>query len=159
MVMQAALTWILATACSAFAQDEKPVDFAHDVLPLIRDRCGSCHTNGKAKGDLSMDTREDLLKAEALVPGKAAESSLMERVLSADPEERMPPKGPPLSPAQVSILRRWINEGARWEEGFSFARAGAGLPMKPRKPALPPAVGGRENPVDRIVDAYFAARK
>jgi len=145
-------------ATAAGAADE-PVDFAHEVLPLLRERCASCHTNGKSKGDVSMNTREELLKSKAIVPGKSAESPLIERVTETDLEMRMPPKGPALTEAQVATLRRWIDGGAGWQEGFSFAKSGAGLPMKPRKPELPPVVDGRTNPVDRIVDAYFAARK
>jgi hypothetical protein len=131
------------------------VDFAHDVLPLLRERCAACHTNGKYKGDLSMDTREALLKSKVVVPGKSSESALIERVTSDDPDERMPAKGLPLSKPQVEILRRWIDQGAVWQDGFSFAKSGAGFPLKPRKPDLPPARAGRTNPVDRIIDAYF----
>lgn len=148
----------IAVAASAHGRADEPVDFAHDILPLIRERCGSCHTNGRAKGGLSMDTREALIEGEAIAPGKAAESALIERVTSDDPEQRMPPKGPALSDEQVATLRRWIDQGAPWQEGFSFAKAGAGLPMKPRRPELPPARDGRDNPIDRVIDAYTAGQ-
>ncbi len=144
----------LATA-PARGQTDDRVDFAHDVLPILRQRCASCHTNGKSKGDVSMDTRESLLKSEVVVPGKAAESELFARVTSDEPTLRMPPKGPALSGEQIGILRKWIDEGAAWQEGFSFAKSGAGLPLKPRRPELPAVRDGRTNSVDRIVDAYF----
>ncbi|WP_165073351.1 PSD1 and planctomycete cytochrome C domain-containing protein [Paludisphaera rhizosphaerae] len=150
---------LILLAASNLATVDEPVDFAHEVLPLLRERCASCHANGKAKGDLSMDTRETLIKSKVVVPGKSGESELMSRVLEKDPELRMPPKGPPLSEKQTATLRRWIDGGLVWQEGFSFAKSGAGLPIKPRKPELPPAVNGRTNPIDRIVDAYFAGRK
>jgi hypothetical protein len=151
------LVLVPALACSAVpGRADDRVDFAHDVLPLLRERCASCHTNGKYKGDLSMDTRESLLKSKVLVPGKSGESEIIERVTSQDPEERMPAKGPPLSEQQVATLRKWIDQGAPWQEGFSFAKSGAGFPIKPRKPDLPAAREGRTNPVDRLVDAYFA---
>lgn len=154
LATQALLIAVVAT--SAHGRADEPIDFAHDVLPILRERCGACHTNGRTKGDLSMDTREALIEAEAIVPGKSAESLLIERITSDDPEQRMPPKGPPLGAQQVETLRRWVDQGAPWQEGFSFAKAGAGLPMKPRRPDLPPAREGRDNPIDRIVDAYFA---
>jgi mono/diheme cytochrome c family protein len=137
-----------------------PIDFAHDVLPTLRQRCAACHTNGNYKGELSMDTREALLKAEGVVvPGKAAESELIARITESDPELRMPPKGPPLSAQQAESLRKWIDAGAPWQEGFNFAKAGSGLPVKPRRPELPPARDGVSHPIDRIVDAYFAGKK
>ena len=125
-------------------------------MPLLRQRCASCHTNGKYKGDVSMDTREALVKSEAIVPGKAAESTLIERVTETDPELRMPPKGPALTAEQVGVLRRWIDQGAPWQEGFSFAKAGSGLPIEPRRPELPPAREGRDNGVCKHVSALVA---
>src|SRR3954470_10192548 len=67
------------------ASADGAVDFAHDVVPILRARCARCHTNGTYKGGLSFDTRADVLKAKAAVPGKAAESELVRRVTSADP--------------------------------------------------------------------------
>jgi mono/diheme cytochrome c family protein len=156
----ALLLFALAATMPAGAPAADEVDFAHDVLPTLRQRCAACHTNGNYKGDLSMDTREALLKAEgAVVPGKAGESELVARITETDPELRMPPKGPPLSDQQVAALRRWIDAGAPWQDGFDFAKAGSGLPVKPRRPELPPAREGVSHPIDRILDAYHAARK
>src|SRR5262249_5906266 len=99
---------ILATLLAALtlpvahAQQTKPkVDFAHDIAPLLKARCGECHTNGTYKASVSMDTREDLLKSKVVVPGKSAASELIKRVTSADKEERMPPKGEPLSAKEI----------------------------------------------------------
>src|SRR4051812_46775598 len=74
-------------------QAPKKVDFAHDVLPLLKARCAECHTNGKYKGSFSLDTRADVLKKKAVVPGKSADSELIKRVTSADKDVRMPAKG------------------------------------------------------------------
>src|SRR5687767_14705707 len=62
--------------CSpAFAQPKgDKIDFAHDVVPILKAKCAGCHTNGTYKGGLSLDTRASMLKAKAVVPGKAAES-------------------------------------------------------------------------------------
>src|SRR2546427_251215 len=97
--------------------DER-VDFAHDVLPLLKARCAECHTNGKHKGGVSMDTRAALIK-KAVVPGHSARSPLIERVTATDPEQRMPPKGEPLTAKQIALLRAWIDQGAAWQEGFT----------------------------------------
>ncbi|MBX6313608.1 MAG: PSD1 domain-containing protein [Isosphaeraceae bacterium] len=153
------LMLLIVATLSARGQAEERVDFAHDVLPLLKQRCAACHTNGKYKGGLSMDTRETLLKAEVVVPGKSEESPLIDRVMDPDPEQRMPPKGPPLTAEQIATLRNWIDQGLPWQDGFSFAKAGSGLPLQPRRPELPPARGSQTNPVDRLVDAYFAEKR
>jgi hypothetical protein len=82
---------------------------------------------------------------------------LLEVILSDDKTERMPPKGPRIPADQVEILRRkWIDGGLHWEPGFTFGKEAYEPPLKPRAPELPPAVEGREHPVDRLVDAHFA---
>src|SRR5262249_43426368 len=59
---------------------DRTVDFVHEIVPLLREQCGRCHTAGTYKGDLSMDTREDLLKGKAFVPGDSAKSEIISRV-------------------------------------------------------------------------------
>src|SRR5262245_9653791 len=107
------LSCAAAVADDATAQEsaEKPVDFAHEILPLIKARCAKCHTAGTYKGDVSMDTRAALVKSKAVLPGAAAKSELIARVTSTDADERMPPTGDPLSVEQVALLTRWIDQG------------------------------------------------
>jgi len=150
----------LATVQPGLAAEPGQVDFAHDIVPIIKTHCAKCHTNGTYKGSFSLDTRETLLKAdEAVVPGKSAESELMARVLSDDPEERMPPKGDRIAAADVAKLRAWIDQGARWESGFSFKDSRYEAPQKLRRVELPPARDGRDHPIDRIIDAEMARSK
>ncbi|HZY86489.1 MAG TPA: PSD1 and planctomycete cytochrome C domain-containing protein [Gemmataceae bacterium] len=154
-----ALVLCLLAPAAARAEAPKPVDFAHDVVPLLKARCAECHTNGKQKGGLSLDTRAALLKAKAALPGKSADSELLKRVTSADPDERMPPKGAPLSAREIALLRAWIDQGLPWQEGFSFKAATYLAPLKPRRPTLPPARAGRDHPIDRILDAYYTRHR
>ncbi|MGP0065997.1 MAG: DUF1549 domain-containing protein [Isosphaeraceae bacterium] len=137
----------------------KPVDFAHDIAPLIKARCAECHTDGKYKGSFSLDTRESALKSEAIVAGKSGESELLERITSADPEFRMPPKGDRLTAEEVGRIAAWIDQGVPWQDGFTFKRPAYIAPLKLRRPVLPAARRGRDHPIDRIIDAYLAARK
>ncbi|MDB5313320.1 MAG: Planctomycete cytochrome [Gemmataceae bacterium] len=154
-----ALTGVVI-ASPALAQPKAgKTDFAHDVVPVLKARCAKCHTDGTYKGGLSLDTRESLMKSKAVVPGKSAESELVKRITSTDPDERMPPKGDPLTPKEVATLKAWVDDGATWESGFSFKPPAYVAPLKPRRPQLPPAVDGRDHPIDRILDAYFAANK
>jgi hypothetical protein len=152
--------WAAGHAAGHAAGQQRPkIDFAHDVLPVLKARCTECHTSGKYKGGLSLDTREELLRSKAVVPGKSTASELMKRVTSADADSRMPPKGDALTAKEIDILRRWIDEGLIWEAGFSFKTVVYVAPLKPRRPTLPPARLGCEHPIDRIVAAYFARHK
>src|SRR5262249_5781466 len=70
---------VTATAATTSTADApKKIDFAHDILPILKARCAECHTNGKYKGSLSLDTRADLLRAKVVVPGKSAASELID---------------------------------------------------------------------------------
>src|SRR5262245_44218538 len=155
-----ALALLAACAPIARGQDAKPkVDFAHDVLPVLKAKCAQCHTNGTYKSGVSMDTRAELLKSKVVVPGKSGESELIKRVTSTDPDYRMTPNGPPLTAKEVAALKAWIDGGLEWEAGFSFKPPAYVAPLKPRRPTLPAALAGRDHPIDRIIDAYFAANK
>lgn len=88
------------------------------IHPMLEDRCVSCHRAGKKKGELRMDTAEELLKGgdegPVFVAGEAEESNLFIRVnLPEEDEEHMPPEGKrPLTPKQIQLLGWWINQGA-----------------------------------------------
>ena len=139
------------------------VDFAHQVVPVLKEHCAKCHMDTAKKGGFSMNTRETLLEGsengEVVEPGNAEHSLLIESVLSDDKTERMPPKGPRVPADQVEVLKKWIDEGMKWEPGFSFGKLAYEPPLKPRRPELPPVVDGREHPVDRILDRHFAENK
>lgn len=158
-MQRSAIAGLVLAASLASAQPPKKVDFAHEIVPLLKARCAECHTGGKYKGSFSLDTREDVLKAKAVVPGKSEASELIKRVLSKDKDMRMPAKGEPLSAKEVDLLRAWIDQGFAWEEGFSF-RAGTYVArLKPRRPNMPKAIEGREHPIDRFIDAYYLTNK
>ncbi len=148
-----AVVFCMAGASTANAQ---PIDFAHEVLPLLKTHCAECHSNGTYKGGFSLDDRDALIGSEVLKLGHADESEMFERVISDDPDERMPPKGDGLSKKEVDILRRWINQKAPWTDGFSFKAKTWKAPLAPRRPKLPE---GNGNPIDRILTAYFKANQ
>jgi hypothetical protein len=148
----------IATALPSRAEEPKMIDFAHDIVPILKARCAECHTNGKHKGSLSLDTRGALLRAKVVVPGKPGESELLKRITSRDPDERMPPKGERLSEQQIALMRAWIDQGLPWQEGFTFTAGSYVPPLKPRRPLLPAIREGRDHPIDRILDTYHAGR-
>jgi hypothetical protein len=104
---------------------------------------------------MSVDTRADVLK-KAAVAGKSADSAMIKRVTSQDPDERMPPEGQRLTDKEVQTLRAWIDEGLPWESGFSFKARTYVPPLKLRRPGVPGASHGSNHPIDRILGTYFA---
>jgi hypothetical protein len=94
---------------------EKDVDFA-EIQPILAQRCQGCHQGGAAPADLRINTPAALLQGgisgKVIIPGNAAESLLIKRI-SEKQGVRMPPTGEPLSDAQIALIRRWINEGAK----------------------------------------------
>ena len=151
-------------AAAAAAESPKPLDFAHEIAPILRAHCVKCHTGAKKEGAFSLNTRGELLaggeSGPAVVVGKSAASELVTRITTADPDLRMPPESEPrLTGEQVAAVKRWIDAGLPWDDGFAFVAPAYEPPLKPRLVALPPAIDGRTNPVDRILDHYLAARK
>ncbi len=92
--------------------------FEERVAPVFAEKCVKCHssTDGKVKGGLALETREGLSKGgdngPVVVAGNPDKSVLMQRILSKDPDEKMPPKGDDLSPQQVQDVMAWIRAGA-----------------------------------------------
>ena len=64
------------------------IDFAHQVMPILKKNCAECHTDGKKKGGLSMNTRAEFLaggeNGEMAVPGNIEESWFLELIESDD---------------------------------------------------------------------------
>ena len=106
-----------------------------------------------------MNTRMEFLAGgeggEVAVPGNPEDSWFLAVVASDDSAERMPPKGPGLSGNEIAILRTWVAEGMRWDEGITLGSSGWEPPLKPRVVEVPPARRGRTHPIDRILDDYF----
>lgn len=110
-------------------------DFASQIKPILAAHCWSCHGPDEQarKADLRLDRREDALASTAIVPGKAAESSLVQRIDSADPSLVMPPPETkkPLSEQQRKVLKQWIEAGAKYSQHWSL------VPPSKFDPALP----------------------
>jgi WD40 repeat protein len=103
--------------CEASAQNPpaKPVSFQNDVHPILQRKCQGCHQPAKPNGRLVLTTFEFLSKGGeggAIVePGKPDESTLVEQITGNPPA--MPKNAPPLSAAEVELVKRWIAEGAK----------------------------------------------
>lgn len=129
------------------------VDFNRDVRPILSARCLNCHgiDEGGRKGELRLDQRADAVRDRdgyhVVKPGDPAESELVARIISTDAEEVMPPgkTGPPLKPAEIDILSRWIAQGANYAEHWSFQPVGNHQP-----PAVSDDRFGK-TPIDRFI--------
>jgi len=85
----------------------------------------TCHGGVRQQGDLSFLFKDDALKnaksgKKAIVPGDAPSSELIKRITHEDVELRMPLDAPPLSQEEINILESWINQGAEWEDHWSY---------------------------------------
>jgi hypothetical protein len=105
------------------------IHFNRDIRPIFSNRCFKCHGPDLKKAGLDLQSREsstNQLKSGNIpvVPGKSAESQLIERVSSPDEHYRMPPqrKGERLTTEQIDKLRAWIDQGAKWEEHWAYVR-------------------------------------
>ncbi len=126
------LTWVLILS-SVATVSAAPLDFNRDVKPILSNNCYQCHgpdadeRKGGSDG-LRLDTSEgatlDLGGYAAIVPGKPESSAVLMRIVSADPDEVMPPRhtGKRLSPREIDLLRRWINEGANYATHWSYSK-------------------------------------
>jgi hypothetical protein len=107
-----------------------------------------------------MNTRASLLEGSengvVVTAGQSQKGKLLEAIVSADPDVRMPPKGERLTLAEVSTLRAWVEQGAVWTEGFAFKQPAYEPPLRPRQPLLPAAKAGRAHPIDRVLDGWLA---
>ena len=104
---------------------QRRVDFKRQIEPIFARSCYQCHGAKKAMGQLRLDGKESALKGglsgAAIIPGDGKQSLLVKRILGEGNEARMPMGGAPLTPAQIALIRRWIDEGADWPENEQSA--------------------------------------
>ena len=133
-----------------------PVDFVRDVQPLFKEHCYSCHGSHKQEAAFRLDHKPSAMKGgdfgTAILPGKSADSRLVQAIEGKNPKMRMPRKGDPLSVEQIAVIRRWIDEGAVWPDSASvkLEQKTDHWAFKPPVKVKPPAAG---NPIDAFIRA------
>lgn len=135
---------------------EDTVEFNRDVRPILSDRCFLCHGPDRAgeegqATDLRLDDRASAIEFDVFDFENPAESELIARVTTADPDTKMPPPDSQkhsLSSAEVEILRAWIGAGANYEKHWSY--------QAPQRPALPEVPAQAD--VFNAIDAFVVAR-
>lgn len=138
-------------------------DLNLQVRTILAHNCYSCHGEVKAKGDLRLNTRQDIMKGGkdgvVVLAGHPEKSEIIRRLkLSPNDKESMPSKGKKLSSNEIATLEFWIKQGAPWPDGpeKSLFHVAA---IEPRLPEIPAATGKLTNPIDLFVNAYFQKNK
>src|SRR6476660_4074029 len=162
LIVSAVLAGGLLVAEQVRAEVPDGVKFNRDVRPILSGTCFYCHGPDPKhrEADLRLDNREgatvDLGGYAAIVPGKPDESTLIKRVTSTDPDERMPPpasKKPHLTDEQIAILRRWIEQGAEYEGHWAF------LPLASVQPPVVKNEMRIRSPMDRVILARLEGER
>ncbi len=139
------------TAASLRAEAQRPLSFNRDIRPILSDRCYLCHgpDEGTREADLRLDLRGESALA-VLSPGKAEASEVVKRIFSTDADEVMPPpeSHKALTSAERDTIRRWIDEGAKYETHWAYQ------PLE--RPAVPTV--GEAHPIDAFVVQKLRAK-
>ncbi len=132
---------ILVWAASvSIASDDPLVSFNHDIRPIMSDTCFQCHGPDKKarEGELRLDSLESATKDRggyaAIVPGDAEESEAIWLIFSEDKSEQMPPEDHPrrLSDSEKELFKKWVEQGAKYEEHWAFSPPKRQEPSKTR---------------------------
>ncbi len=136
------------------------VEFNRDIRPILSDNCFFCHgpDKNKRQADLRIDTEAGLASKvgdsdrRPVVPGKPNDSELFRRIISSDPEQKMPPpdSAKSLSVRDVAIIKKWIEQGAKHEGHWAF------LPIKqPTVPNLKSLISNPNSAIENTIDPFI----
>ncbi|MDX2195669.1 MAG: DUF1553 domain-containing protein [Cytophagales bacterium] len=128
---------------------DKKVDFNTEVRPILNSKCTGCHGGVKKAGGISFIYRSEALgKGEsgkqAIVPGDPDHSEFIIRLRHKNHEMRMPLGKPPLTDEEVATLKKWISQGAEWQEHWAF--------VKPKPQDIPSTLSNWvKNDIDKFI--------
>ena len=150
------MTWRFMLAAGVFSAHltllcaeklPETVQFNRDIRPLLSNNCFLCHgpDEGRRKAKLRLDVEAEA-KKEVIVAGDVADSEFWARITSTDPDEMMPPPKSKkhLTAHQKALLKRWIEQGAKYEGHWAF--------IMPKSPTTPKGnMNWGHNPIDHFV--------
>ncbi|MBL9085096.1 MAG: hypothetical protein JNK76_25045, partial [Planctomycetales bacterium] len=142
----------LLPIASASAVSGDDVSFSRDIRPILSENCFACHgpdEKSRESGlrlDLEASAKQNREGTTAVVPGKPEDSAIIRRIESTDLDEVMPPPRlhKTITPQQLTLLKQWIKQGARWGGHWSYEPV--------RRPAVP------NNGQSNAIDAFLAER-
>jgi len=134
--------------------DQDKVDFGRQIRPLLAEKCFQCHglDEEHRETDMRLDTKDGLFGEVdaggfAVVAGDAAKSVVYQRLVTDDELERMPPTDSEkqLSEEEIELVKRWIEQGAVWQQHWSL--------IAPKRPTVPKVSDAAwpKNDIDRFV--------
>ena len=152
--MQSFFKLLIATmffVVGTHANGDEKVDFNRQIRPILSAHCIACHgpDEGDRQADLRLDTFEGATEA-AVSPGDAEGSDLIYRIETDDEDLRMPPAdhASALKPDEMELLRRWIDQGAKYQKHWAFSPISA-----PAIPAVKQAKLGDTSSTSRVHNA------
>ncbi len=130
-----------------------PVSFKVEIAPILRAQCQSCHGARDSKGDFRVDSYAELMRAlenepARVLPRKGSDSLLYQLLTTADEDERMPKKSEALPAKAIALMKRWIDEGAKFDGTDPKATLARVIPA--RAHAAAPKVYGRNMPITAL---------
>lgn len=137
------------------------VDFAHEIVPILRENCMECHGGDESKGGFTINERDLMINTGAIDFENPGNSQLVRLLRIHDEEDRMPPpdsREEPLPEEQIELIERWIAAGLPWEPGYSFGGERYEAPLAMRRPELPKGPA-EANPIDLLMEGWFAENK
>lgn len=140
----------LGAGFSSAAATPGEVSFTLEVAPILAKKCVTCHGPEKAKGNYQLHNFETLMKpgaskAAVVTPGQPAKSELFRLLTTTDADDRMPQKDDPLPKAQIALVEKWIQQGAKFDGPDAKAHLASLIPRVPHP--SPPASYARPVPV------------
>ena len=137
------------------------MSYNEDIRPILSDNCFLCHGRDEKnrQGHRRLDTAEGAAEEHenfrGIVSGNPSDSEVWQRITSTDEAERMPPANspkPPLKAEQRELIKRWIEQGAEYQNHWSYESLG---PV-----AVPPPSGGAgDSTIDRFIGEKLAAQQ
>lgn len=118
-------------SCNYKSTSSEQVSYNTHIRPILSDKCFKCHGPDEKKriSGYRLDTQEGAYAAlkngltkHGIVPGNAEQSDVFLRITSKDPEYQMPPPASnlTLNDSEISIIKKWINQGAVYEPHWAF---------------------------------------
>jgi len=152
MISLRPLTLALLLTLPATAAPAGKLRYNRDIRPILSDNCFHCHGPDKnhREADMRLDIREDAVSAKAIVPGKPEASGIIQRLMTHDEDEVMPPpeSKKTLTEAQKKTVTEWIAQGAEYEPHWAYTPL-----VRPTVPKSPTA-----NPIDTFIHTELAEK-
>jgi hypothetical protein len=128
LALLAIFAYLVASHAADKVGEPGRVRFDRDIRPILSDKCFACHgpDKNRREAELRLDTQEGLLGSKSrkgvVIPGVPTSGDLMKRIVSGDPDLKMPPAetGKTISDHELALLRRWIEQGAKFEGHWAF---------------------------------------